>query len=441
MDFIIAVIIFIFSLVFSISKQISIIIPLLIGMLSFSAVSYYRGYKLKSIVEMLLKGMEKSLYILTIFILIGLITALWRACGTVSFFVYYGIKIMNPDYFILFAFLLTCFIAFALGTCFGTVGTVGVVLIILAKSGGVNIYIAAGAIISGAFFGDRSSPLSSGANLVAMITETNLYDNVKKMFITGALPFLATVIVYLILSKNNPLQVTNTLLMDKFPVYFNLHISTVLPALIIFLLAAFKCNVRTAMFFSIITSIFVCRYYQNLNFNEILNYMVFGYNITDPELSEVLSGGGLISMINASFIILIASSYSGIFEGTGMLKDIQGFLIKISKKIGVYSTTIFTSLFTSAFCCNQTLAVLLTYDLMNEIYKENNLTKSHLAIDIENTTILIAALFPWSIAIAVPLATMNVGAKSILYAVYLYLVPLMAPLTRKSKIYNIGNGN
>lgn len=440
MDFLTAVIIFIFSLIFSISKQISLIIPLFIGMLAFSAVAYYRGYKFKNIVEMLLKGMKKSIYILTIFALIGMITALWRASGTIPFFVYYGIKIMNPDYFILFAFLLTCFVAFALGTCIGTAGTVGVVLIILAKSGGVNIYVAAGAIMSGAFFGDRGSPLSSSANLVAMITETDLYDNIKKMFITGALPFLATVIYYLVLSKHNPLNVTNNELIERFSVNFNLHISTVLPAAIIFLLAAFKNDVRKAMFFSIITAIFVCWYFQNLTIQEILNYMIFGYVNKDPELSGIISGGGLISMINVTFVVLIASSYSGIFEGTGMLKDIQGFLIKMSKKIGVYLTTVFTSFVTCAFCCNQTLSVLLTYDLMNNIYKENNLTKSHIAIDIENTAILIAAIFPWNVAAAVPLATMDVGAKAILYAVYLFFVPLMAPLLRSSKVYNTGDG-
>jgi NhaC family Na+:H+ antiporter len=441
MDFIIAVIIFIFSLIYNISKQYSLIIPLLIGMLAFSSVAFYRGFKLRNIVVMLMKGMKKSLYILSIFALIGMITALWRAGGTIPFFVYYGIKIMNPDYFILFAFLLTCFVAFALGTCIGTAGTVGVVLIILARSGGVNIYVAAGAILSGAFFGDRSSPLSSSANLVAIITETDLYDNIKKMFITGALPFLATIVVYLLLSKNNPINVTNNELIEKFSVNFNLHISTVLPAVIILLLAISKNDVRVAMLFSIITAVFICLYIQNLSIQEILKYMIFGFVNTDPALSEIISGGGLISMLNVTFVVLIASSYSGIFEGTGMLKDIQGALIKMSNKIGVYLTTVFTSLVTCACCCNQTLSVLLTHDLMNNIYKENNLTKDNLAIDIENTAILIAAIFPWSVAVAVPLATMDVGAKAIFYAVYLFFVPLMAPLIPKSKVYNLGDGN
>jgi NhaC family Na+:H+ antiporter len=163
MDFLIAIIIFAFSLIYSISKQISTIFPVILGMLAFSSVAYYRGYKLKAILGMLLRGMKKSLPLMPIFALIGMITALWRASGTIPFFVYYGTKILNPDYFILFSFLLTCFVSFALGTSFGTVGTIGIVLIVLAKSGNVDLYVTAGAVISGAFFGDRGSPLSSSA--------------------------------------------------------------------------------------------------------------------------------------------------------------------------------------------------------------------------------------------------------------------------------------
>lgn len=222
MDFLIAIIIFAFSLIYSISKQISTIFPVILGMLAFSSVAYYRGYKLKAILGMLLRGMKKSLPLMPIFALIGMITALWRASGTIPFFVYYGTKILNPDYFILFSFLLTCFVSFALGTSFGTVGTIGIVLIVLAKSGNVDLYVTAGAVISGAFFGDRGSPLSSSANLVAHVTETDLYDNVKKMFITGALPFLASVAVYLFLSEANPINVTNTGLIEKFPQNFPL---------------------------------------------------------------------------------------------------------------------------------------------------------------------------------------------------------------------------
>lgn len=426
MDFLIAVIIFTLSLVLSISKGISTIYPLLIGMAAFSMVAYKRGHSLKNIAAMNIKGMKKALSLMPIFALIGMITALWRASGTISFFVYYGTKIMNPDFFILFAFLLTCVVSFALGTSFGTCGTIGVVLIVLAKSGGVNTYAAAGAIVSGAFFGDRCSPTSSSANLVAVVTDTDLYTNVKNMFITGLIPFVMTVGFYIFLSGKYPLNTKNTELLNEIASYFNLSFVTVIPALVIFFLAIMKKNVKISMLVSIITAFIICLTVQEIKLYELLRTMLFGFHLnSESSLSKIISGGGLLSMVSVSFIVLIASSYSGIFEGTGMLNDIQGFLVKMSEKIGVYLTTLFTSLATCAFCCNQTLPILLTEQLMNKIYEKKGLTKEHLSIDIENTVILTAELFPWSIAIAVPLATLSVDAGAIPYAVFLYLVPII----------------
>ncbi len=426
MDFLISVIIFTLSLIFSLIKDISILIPLIIGMATFSLTALNRGYTIKSIYKMNLKGMKKALQLMPIFALIGIITATWRASGTIPFFVYYGTKLMNPNYFILFAFLLSCLVSFALGTSFGTVGTIGVVLIVLAKGGGVNVSAAAGAIISGAFFGDRCSPTSSSANLVATVTDTNLYDNVKRMMITGILPFAITVIVYWILSKQNPMQIKNSSLLDDILFYFDLNVLTILPTVVIFLLAFFKKNVKTSMFFSIVTAFFICLFVQKMETTEVIKTMIFGFKLqSEKEIANIISGGGLLSMIKVALIVLIASSYSGIFEETGMLNDIQGILKKMSNKTGIYLTTLFTSLATGAFCCNQTLPVLLTYQLMNRIYIEKGLTKEDIAIDIENTAIMTAELFPWSIAIAVPLATLSATPASIPYAVYLYLVPLM----------------
>ncbi len=426
MDFLISVVIFTLSLIFSLIKNISILIPLIIGMIAFSLSALHRGHKIKNVIIMILKGMKKSLALMPIFALIGIITALWRASGTIPFLVYYGTKLMNPDYFILFAFLLSCLVSFALGTSFGTIGTIGVVLIVLAKGGGVNTSAAAGAIISGSFFGDRCSPVSSSAILVAAVTDTDLYSNVKKMMVTGAVPFVVTVIIYLFMSKSNPVQITDSTLLNDISSSFSLSYITVLPAVIIFILALLKKSVKMSLFFSIAAAFVICLYVQKMYFSEVILTMIFGFTLkSGGTLSDIISGGGLLSMLNVALIVVIASSYSGIFEETGMLNDIQGLLKKMSEKTGIYLTTAFTSLVTGAFCCNQTLPVLLTYQLMNKIYDEKGLTKEDIAIDIENTVILTAELFPWSIAIAVPLATLSVDAGSILYAVYLYLVPLI----------------
>jgi len=437
MDFLLAIIIFAISLFFSILKNISTIIPLLIGLVCFVATALNRGFKLKNIFKMIITGMLKSIIVIRIFVLIGLITAVWRACGTIPFFVYYGTKLINPEYFILFAFLLSCIVSFTLGTSFGTVGTIGVVLIVLARGGNVDVNITAGAIFSGAFFGDRCAPTSSSANLVATITWTNLYDNVKNMFITAAIPFIAAALIYLLFSKENPLILSNNSLLDDIAQNFQLNFVVMLPALIIISLAIFKVDVKLSMLLSIVSGIIISIFVQNLSLINIIKYMIAGFKLnSNGTFSDIISGGGLISMVNVSFIVLIASSYSGIFEGTGMLNQIQNLLEKISLKIKIYPTMILTSVITAIFGCNQTLAIILSHQLMDKIYKKNGRSNSELAIDLENTVVLISELIPWNIAIAVPMATLSVGVNSIPFAVFLYLVPLYNLFHSKIKKLN-----
>ncbi|MBP1927133.1 NhaC family Na+:H+ antiporter [Sedimentibacter acidaminivorans] len=434
MDFLLAITIFTLSLIFSVLKKIPTTIPLLIGLLCFIFTALHRGFTLKQIFKMMSTGTIKSLIVISILLLIGLITGIWRACGTIPFFVYYGTKVIIPQYFILFAFLLSCMVSFTLGTSFGTVGTIGVVLIVLAKSGNVDLNITAGAIFSGAFFGDRCAPTSSSANLIATITETNLYNNIKNMFATASVPFIFAVLIYVFLSKDNPLEIANTSLLNEIEQHFNLNPIVMIPAIIILSLAIFKVDVKISMFLSIVSGIIICIFVQNIELINVFRFMFIGYELgTAGSFSDIISGGGMTSMIGVSFIVLIASTYSGIFEGTGMLNVIQSLLEKIAYKIKLYPTMILTSILTSIFSCNQTLSIMLSHQLMNKIYKNNNSSNSEIAIDLENTVVLISELIPWNIAIAVPMATLSVGIKSIPYAVFLYLVPLFNLRRKKLK--------
>jgi NhaC family Na+:H+ antiporter len=435
MDFLIALIIFTASLIFSIARGISILVPLVIGLICFMAASMHKGFKLKEVLDLVRKGMAKALIVIRIFILIGIITAVWRSCGTIPYFVYYGTKIINPEYFILFSFFLSCAVSFTLGTSFGTVGTIGIVLMVLAKSGGVDIRPAAGAIIAGAYFGDRCAPTSSSANLIAAITGTEIYDNVKSMLKTGILPFVISIVAYFFISKTNPLKAGDSALLNEIPLYFNLNALVLVPAALIFILALFRVNVKISMLASIASGIIISLFVQGQETLDVIKTIIIGFRLEGTgELPKIISGGGLISMIKVSLIVLIASSYSGIFEETGMLEDIQKMLEKMSRKAGVYFTTIVTSAVTASFFCNQTLSSIMTHQLMKKIYEEKGYSKSELAIDLENTVIMISALIPWNIAVAVPLATLSADEGSIIYALYIYLVPLLNMIRLPKKI-------
>jgi NhaC family Na+:H+ antiporter len=341
-------------------------------------------------------------------------------------------QFMSAKYFILSAFLLSCLVSFLLGTSFGTVGTIGVVLIVLAKSGNVDSNVAAGAIIAGAYFGDRCSPMSSSANLIAVLTNTDLYANIKNMMKTSAIPFLLSIVGYIFLSQYNPLVFHGNQIGNEITTYFDIHLIVLLPAAIVILSAACRMNVKLSMGISILSGIFIGIFYQHITFLQMLNYILTGYHMNGTGVfAGIIQGGGLYSMLKVSLIVFISSAYSGIFAGTGLLSEIELFFERLSQKVGVYLTTIITSISSAAFSCNQTLGIMLTHQFEHKIYEKRQISNSQLAVDMENTVILISALIPWNIAGAVPAATLSANAGFIPYAFYLFLVPFTTFFTRK----------
>jgi NhaC family Na+:H+ antiporter len=141
-------------------------------------------------------------------------------------------------------------------------------------------------------------------------------------------------------------------------------------------------------------------------------------------LRDIIRGGGVISMLNVAFIVLISSAYSGIFEGTNMLKEIQNFLETIAEKYGIFAASIFTGIITAALGCTQAIAILLTNQLIGNVYEREGRDKYELAQDLENTAVVLAPLVPWNIGGAVPAATLTATIGFLPYAFYLYLIPL-----------------
>ena len=172
--------------------QNAMLVALSVGLVTFYTVARRRGFTREELLPMMKAGAKRGLIVVKIFILIGLLTALWRSGGTITFFVYHGIRLIPPGWFILAGFGLTCLLGYALGTSFGITGTVGVILMTIARSGGVPPALMAGVVLSGAYFGDRTSPASSCANLVATITGTDIFHNVRGMLKSALVPMIAT---------------------------------------------------------------------------------------------------------------------------------------------------------------------------------------------------------------------------------------------------------
>ncbi|OPJ65372.1 malate-2H(+)/Na(+)-lactate antiporter [Clostridium chromiireducens] len=386
------------------------------------------------VLRMAYNGGKKSFIVLQIFILIGAVTSTWMASGTVPAIVYYGIKLLDPNTFIISVFLICSAVSFLLGTSFGTVGTVGVAFMVMARGGDANLSLVAGAILSGAYFGDRCSPMSSSANLVANITETNLYTNIKNMFRSSSIPLVIAVFIYLIFSFMFPLNVVQSNISSEIVKTFDISIITLIPALIVLVFCIFRINVKVSIAISIIAASIISMAIQQNSVIDIIRYIIMGYDLkTDSILSEIIKGGGIVSMLKSAYIVFVSSAFTGIFEGTKMLESLDSITNKSDSRAGSFFTTIIVSIITSAFGCTQTLALILTHMLVKKNYEENGINKESLALDIENSAIVIAPLIPWNIALLVPLATLNAGESAILYAFYLYLIPLTSVLYFKMR--------
>ena len=408
------------SLMICIGFDISILAALVFGFFLFYGYGLYRKHAPGEMISLAFSGIKTVKNILITFILIGIITATWRACGTIPYIVYHATKICSPNAMVLITFLLCCLISVLTGTAFGTAATMGVICVTMASSMGVPLVYSGGAVLAGSFFGDRCSPMSTSALLVSTVTGTDLYRNIGSMVKTSAVPFLITCGIYTLLGSGSGSHYDVSQIQSLFADNFVLHPAALIPAVVIILLSCFRVNVKIAMSISILCGMAVAFLIQDISLTELAGIAIWGYKPEAAEVAALLSGGGVQSMVKVFCIVCLSSCYSGMFNGTGLLEGFRGSLNRLSKKILPFGSILITSVITVMISCNQTLAIMLTHQLCMDTEPDPETMASHL----ENTAVVIAPLIPWSIAGAVPLATVGAPTISILTACYLYLLPV-----------------
>ena len=419
MGSIIAILLFSLSLIFCLLLKLSVVYALIIGYMIFVIYGLIKGHNLIVLIKKSFEGVLTVKNILLVFILIGMITALWRASGTIAYIVYMGSKLISPSILILLTFLLCSILSVLIGTSLGTAATMGVICASIGKAMGVNPYYIGGAVLSGIYFGDRCSPMSTSALLIAELTKTNLYTNIKLMIKTSVIPFIVTCLFYLLLGFKSTVSNISVDVTEIFKQNYNLNIIVIIPAILIIILSILKINVKKTMLVSIVISFIIAMFIQRDSIVALINYCIFGYHHPNERLNLMMKGGGVLSMVNVSLIVGISSSYSGIFKETKMLVSLKKHLKDFSKKTSSYFVIFLSSIISGAIACNQSLGTILTNELCGELVE-----KQKMAIILENTVILLVGLIPWNIAMDVPLKTLDVGIMSGLFAFYLYFLPL-----------------
>lgn len=405
----------------------SILYALLAGLIIFGLYGKKQGYSWRQISRMALQGVWKVKNILLTFILIGMLTALWRQAGTIPAIICYTVRLIKPSTFLLMTFLLNCLISVLTGTALGTAATIGVVCATMASALGIPSWMTGGAILSGVYFGDRCSPVSTSALLVAELTETGIYTNIKNMIKSALAPFTITCILYLTVSIQLHGKTEMPDLGHAFGSEFRLSWIALLPAAVILLLSVVQAGVKIAMIASIVTAIPVCIGLQNMAFTELPELLLNGFHSTDVAVAAMLNGGGITSMLKVGAIVCISSSYSGIFQATGILNGFQKMVCLLANRTKPYFAVLVTSILTSVMACNQTLAIMLTGQLCSRTEPD----KLRFANNLEDSAVLIAPLVPWSIACVVPLTAAGAPGYSVLFAVFLYLLPLCDLVLKK----------
>lgn len=424
MDVLIAFLLFAGCMTACLILDITMILPLALGFVLFSGTALRRGFSAREILSFASESLKDSFIVIGILLLIGCLTGMWRLSGTVAYFVTMGVWVIPPRLFLLAAFLLATAMSYALGTSFGVTATAGVILMSIARTGGVDPVLAAGAILSGVYVGDRGSPAASSGNLVAVLTHTDMRKNVREMLKCSLIPFLICCAAYGLLSAKAPMQSVQNGILEMLGSEFDLHWLCIAPAVLMLVLPFCGLSIKLSMAASLISSAAAAIFIQHAGVGECLRVMLLGYETENPELANILSGGGMSSMLDVCIILVISCSYGSIFEHTGLLDGVNRKVGTQAEKLGRFPVMLLLGLGVSAVFCNQTIGAIMQSNLSVQMYGDSDSEKTAKMLDMENSVILVSGLVPWCIACSVPRAMLGVGAGAIPFSFYLWIVPL-----------------
>ena len=415
------------GLILCLLLDVSILYALLFGLLLFLLYGRRKGFAWGELLKMALDGVKTVRSILITFLLIGVLTALWRSAGTIPVIVCYAAGLIRPAAFLLMTFLLNAGVSVLTGTAFGTGATMGVICATMGGVMGVPVVLTGGAVLSGVFFGDRCSPVSTSALLVAELTKTSIFDNIKRMVKTALAPFLASCAVYGLLGLLAPHGEGTMDLTSLFSREFSLSLWAVIPAAVILILSLLRVNVKLAMTASILSAVPVCLILQGRAPLDLLKTALVGFAAADAQVAAMLNGGGVTSMLRVAAIVCLSSSYSVLFQKTGLLDRVKGAIGRLAGRTSPFCAMLTTSALAGMVACNQSLTILLVHQLCRELHED----PSDMALDLEDTAVVVAPLVPWSIAGAVPLSAVGAPGVSVLLACYLYLLPIWRLIRRR----------
>ena len=295
------------------------------------------GHSWKSIEEGILSGIQIGMKAILILCVIGIMIGTWIAAGVVPFMIYYGLQILSPSIFLVAACLICAVVSLATGSSWTTASTVGIALMGVATGLNVPAPMAAGAVISGAYFGDKMSPLSDSTNLAPAVAGSELFEHIRHMLYTTVPALLIALILYAILGFrgfDGTVQTDQvTSITGALKTQFNLSFVLVLPPLFVIAMVFFRWQALPALLLAAILGGVLAMGVQGASIGSIFSTAHYGYvsETGNQAVDELLSHGGLDSMMNTVALILCALSFGGVMERTGLLKALANSILSLAK--------------------------------------------------------------------------------------------------------------
>jgi len=402
-------------------------VPLILGALVASIVAITRlGYTWKEVEEGIVSTISGTMQAIIILAIIGMIIGTWILGGIVPTLIYYGLQILSPAMFLVAACLLCCVVSLSTGSSWTTAGTVGIALMGVAAGLGVHPGAAAGAIISGAYFGDKMSPLSDTTNLAPAMAGANLFDHVKHMAYTTGTSLVIALIGFGILGAGYAGKALDTSaineILNLMSESFTISPLLLLVPVLVIVMVAKRVPAIPGLFAGTLLGGLAAMLFQGASFAGVMDAMQYGVvSETGNEiLDSLLTRGGYQSMMWTISLILAALTFGGVLEKTGMLETIGKVILKYAKSTGALVTaTIFTSIFTNVLAGDQYLALVLPGKMYKDEFHKRGLAPRNLSRCLEDAGTLTSPLVPWNTCGA----TMStyLGVPTIEYIPYCFL--------------------
>tara|TARA_B100001250_G_scaffold100901_1_gene84831 strand:+ start:1808 stop:3235 length:1428 start_codon:yes stop_codon:yes gene_type:complete len=400
----------------------------------------FLGFKWETIQESIILKLSRGFPAILILFSIGVIIGTWMVSGTIPMLIYYGINLINPNYIYLLAFLIPIVFSMLTGTSWGSIGTIGVVIIGVSSVINANLGITAGAIVGGAFFGDKLSPLSDTTNLAAMATEVDLYKHINSMMVTtfpsallaGSIYFFLGFIYPPIGDEINSSLVNETL--ESISSMFNFNIWLLIPPLIVLAGSIKKLATLPTLLTSSISAAFIALIFQPYSSANIMSSIHKGFNAemaywinsSTDNINILFSRGGLYELNEAIIFSIMVFVFIGTIDLIDSMPSIVDRVFSLVKtKAGLIVSSLLTTGFTNSITSNQSATSFIIGDAFKRRYDKYKISRKVLSRSIEDYGTMLESLIPWHATTIFLTATLGVSYSDYWYWQVLSLINLV----------------